>query len=683
VEAKGLLAVVLDLGGIPACGLHGDRALRRIQSKIRKPSFDASAHPRDRKGLFVEVGGHVTIFGGGAGVVLGYSSTGRVSVKRDGDGKTVTLDAGYLTGDSKPRGGKPEAAAGASTGATPRPAPTGGTADPEASPVGASTYWEGPSGETAWMVGAPPIGYLRVDPADKGSSYRFDDLSAWLSETGKRGIADASFQKPPPTEDPADGAPATATSGDSATPDAPTPGSRPGEPLPLVEDMGDTFTPEALEAADPVAPGIDVTRAASASQVMADMKAGLPEWEGFAAWHMIDATTSTEVQADRIDASKQAKAEVVADLAARMADLPDADMVDAAFAAKAERLRSGEMVLLRKPALYSTGAIGDKAGRPIPDTWNYREVTAAQFDGVPPEQAAALGVERVDPQTWIGEERSEAVNRLVALWAVASNDASPRALVMQETAQEVFGLGDTAAWDVDFGGDVEAGMDVIRLQRKAAYREFLLSQYEATQERFAAAGITHVPLYRGHKVYGGATPEWAIGAVDGERGTADSVVLRPMSSFSLDRATATSFARGTSTDESYVITGTVPVARIIATPRTGIGSLEEAEVVVLGGGPATWQVERAGEADGPLVDDQYDPLIDGGFDDPDEDDEDDDEPLTDESIAATPAGALATRADMLAAIRLADTDQRKQALVRRAASMGLSDLIPTDFPPPE
>lgn len=57
--------------------------------------------------------------------------------------------------------------------------------------------------------------------------------------------------------------------------------------------------------------------------------------------------------------------------------------------------------------------------------------------------------------------------------------------------------------------------------------------------------------------------------------------MSPLSSFSIDRATAEAFAGSARVMYHYVITGTVPASRILATARTGFGCLNEEEMVIL------------------------------------------------------------------------------------------------------
>ena len=62
------------------------------------------------------------------------------------------------------------------------------------------------------------------------------------------------------------------------------------------------------------------------------------------------------------------------------------------------------------------------------------------------------------------------------------------------------------------------------------------------------------------------------------------MALNPLSSFSADEAIGRAFARkGTYGPGRFLITASVPRDRIFSTARSGLGCLNEGEVVVLGG----------------------------------------------------------------------------------------------------
>lgn len=80
-----------------------------LQYKIGKPSgWDENAHPRDRKGRFIETGAEVRIWGGQLGRVLRNVGNGKIEVER-ADGNKVIVHRNYLTVTARPNGEEPTA----------------------------------------------------------------------------------------------------------------------------------------------------------------------------------------------------------------------------------------------------------------------------------------------------------------------------------------------------------------------------------------------------------------------------------------------------------------------------------------------------------------------------------------------------------------------------------------------
>ena len=207
--------------------------------------------------------------------------------------------------------------------------------------------------------------------------------------------------------------------------------------------------------------------------------------------------------------------------------------------------------------------------------------------------------------------REEAVSQLISEWANTSNDASATSLAIQEAAVREFGLTGTAPWDCRDSLLEQRGLprdasdermrsagispqgiadEVDRINGNVAstlaekgelYQAFLRAQYDATQEFFKSAGITEVSVYRGMKLgdlFGENLPKWA----DVPPGTNQDVPLRPLSSFSYSANQAWAFGE-------TVISGTVPVERVLSCATSGFGCLSEKEVVVMSGS-GQWQV---------------------------------------------------------------------------------------------
>lgn len=303
------------------------------------------------------------------------------------------------------------------------------------------------------------------------------------------------------------------------------------------------------------------------------------------------------------DMSTDAKKSVVADLVTQMDLVPDEVMfrgVRDGFGTEGWSLSSKPENPVTHAGIY-IGVTGEMGSREGSRTIIKPFYSDAQSGNNPANQMTSR------PDLWevvpISDPRVRAfrrearVNTLVAQWASTSNDGSAEAHAMQEIAAEHFGLTDAVEWDMELasrsGGydDIRPEIDRVKTERGEVIAAFLQAQYDLTQRKFAEAGITHVDVYRGMGWAGeylngpntsaDRVPEWA--KVDGET----SIALRPLSSWSVDRDTADEFARnsgqGSSKQVHVVIGTTVPVERILSTPRTGVGCLNEWETVLIGG----------------------------------------------------------------------------------------------------
>jgi hypothetical protein len=160
-------------------------------------------------------------------------------------------------------------------------------------------------------------------------------------------------------------------------------------------------------------------------------------------------------------------------------------------------------------------------------------------------------------------------SNLVQNWADTSNDNNVRSLAIQDAAEELFGLGGAAPWQIDEGLQNDVALDL--KNNGDTYKAFLQAQYDATQEFFAEEGIKEFVLYRGF------TSKFKV-----DTGYTDTV-LRPLSSFSTKKTQAEEFALPGGFDFGYLVEMTVPVKDILSVPGLGFGSYEEKEVVVIGG----------------------------------------------------------------------------------------------------
>jgi hypothetical protein len=166
-------------------------------------------------------------------------------------------------------------------------------------------------------------------------------------------------------------------------------------------------------------------------------------------------------------------------------------------------------------------------------------------------------------------ESEKIMSSMIETWAGTSADTDVISLALQHAAVDEFGLS-AQALDIFGRRDqkyVQWAEDFYRSQAPAL-RAFLRAMYDSTQERFKAAGIDHVTIYRG--IQDNEIQADRVGIAEYEQ--------QPMSSFS----TSYDVARRFSGTPGEVVAVNVPVTRIVGTSRTGFGSLSEREMVVLG-----------------------------------------------------------------------------------------------------
>ena len=175
--------------------------------------------------------------------------------------------------------------------------------------------------------------------------------------------------------------------------------------------------------------------------------------------------------------------------------------------------------------------------------------------------------------------REEVVSNLVHQWAQTSNDDHPISQAIQEVAKELFDIKDSADWDAfeKVNGRAESvARRVKELKEKEGdiLKAFVQAQYRLTQEWFEERGIKKITVYRGIKNARTTVP-----------GSGEAK-LRPLSSWSTNLSTAHDFTRGNAGDplaKSMLLRREVDVEEIFSTPLTGVGCIEEYEVVLLGG----------------------------------------------------------------------------------------------------
>ena len=616
--------------------------------------------PRDKMGKPVEEGATVALGSGGQGTVTANVGGGRVQVRRP-DGTEVVIASNETTvirgaAANAQRATGPDglqAALDADPEATPPPGeqpdaqaetepvegvdrPVGGVPAPDAEPDGALTVLATATGEQlAWLrtdEGDAPVGYLRPQADDPASTLRFEDGAAWAEAVDAVGMS--------PTDNPlAIGA------------TAPTPGGFPTDP-----SVAPAMPPDApipLEPSDLPATAAAPTRPDNGPATVS------PE--------NLQRFLIGDIE-HRIDAVAQAKSEIVAGIAARMADVEDDVVLRAEDLDRLARIESGQVVLLRLPKAGVVITPGGTPGEQLTQ-WQYKELDVVRYRALlRSDSAPPVGIELVTADQWRAWSRAQRIAETLALWAAGSGGAHPDALALQEAAADLFGMEVYApAPAMDEIPELRQQTEDALAVDRPFYEALLLAMYQATQDRFREQQIIEVQLFRGWRTPDG-TPEWAVEEIT------DQLLTRPMSSWSADRQLVGGYARGNGFELGYVTTATVPVERIIGTPRTGFGSLQAQEFVVLAG-PGHVGVAEAGEADGVALPLTWTPPVDEQ-DAQGHSETGDADPMDPAVIAP---GLLADADELTAAIAAAPSDERRLALMGRAQTMGLSKLVPESW----
>lgn len=349
-----------------------------------------------------------------------------------------------------------------------------------------------------------------------------------------------------------------------------------------------------------------VAAASTAAPALADQVSGRDENDkAMDAFWEADETGETHPHVEEEWMAERAaviqKHQVMRALTARLEHVPDEVMIPDEQWQKIEDVRAGRAVWTRMQMQGPTGADPDEEFIHPLTGWTHEVMTPRQWEErVGRGGDLAANTELVESvEELIDWHRSATVARLVTSWAETSNGDSVMAHALQESARRLFGLDQVAEWDAPLpdGFDDELAEHLDRWG--GVYEEFLRAMWEHTQEWFAARGIRSLILYRGL-------------AERGENWIGDNAPrvwqfpsrLRPMSSFAVDADIAYEFAEwtpdwagdgGPGVIDHLLMSGVVPVERIIGCPMTGFGCLGEREMVVLAG-PGIWEVRLVGQS---------------------------------------------------------------------------------------
>ena len=191
--------------------------------------------------------------------------------------------------------------------------------------------------------------------------------------------------------------------------------------------------------------------------------------------------------------------------------------------------------------------------------------------------------------------REDWVSSFVGAWATTSNDGDEMSLAIQDTAAKLFGLDKALSWSrVDsLAGEVretknyQPTMEPFSPATQKVLDAFVQAQYNATQQYFEEKGIKSLTVFRGMHFENKGEMDRAGFEELGDTWEEDGTVVRqrPLSAWSLDYEQAQGFAkydnRRGGDSLGVMIKTRVPVSQIFSTPLTGVGCLNENEVVVM------------------------------------------------------------------------------------------------------
>lgn len=208
----------------------------------------------------------------------------------------------------------------------------------------------------------------------------------------------------------------------------------------------------------------------------------------------------------------------------------------------------------------------------------------------------------------VNELKKIMISNLIHTWALSSNDKNIKSHAMQKVAKDIFSMDSkaTSEWSfvrgmnqynvdiyreqgtvpsevkdlVDLNNYYEDQVDQEVKDHRLIYTQFLHAMYNATQDLLKDQGIDGFIVYRGsdstelNEIYNN------LGSTGVFSGT---VQQRPLSSWSTSRYKAESFAMNSPGKNAVVMATIVPADKVISFSGSGFGSMDEREVVVLGG----------------------------------------------------------------------------------------------------
>lgn len=211
-------------------------------------------------------------------------------------------------------------------------------------------------------------------------------------------------------------------------------------------------------------------------------------------------------------------------------------------------------------------------------------------------QGATPSQDVIDRFTW--SILYNATNDQTSAWASSASDSNVKSLALQFEAAQIFGGHEGAErLLLSLNPDTLDHVAEYTDRNRPFVRAYAEETYRATQQWFSERGITHVMVDRGMRFTAGDNPwedrflsetsakiddlpggdsEWVVEQLQADFDA--DLVANPLSSWSTSTKTAERFTQGDG--RMVMLRMEVPVQRVFSTPHTGLGCLNEEELVV-------------------------------------------------------------------------------------------------------
>ena len=176
------------------------------------------------------------------------------------------------------------------------------------------------------------------------------------------------------------------------------------------------------------------------------------------------------------------------------------------------------------------------------------------------------------------------ISTMLNTWKATSADTNPISYIHQLAVRDEFGLESTSTLShLNTSFSTLRASEEFYQRHKKVFKAIVRGVYEDTQEALAARNISSVTVFRGISL----DESINVQSLRTVKKFTD-VTMMPISSFSADLETATSFVIVSSRTGGAVLAATVPASEVYGTALTGVGTNFEQEAVLLGRNQTYW-----------------------------------------------------------------------------------------------